>query len=178
MNRTPTVTPHASEAENLTRILGAAPRGQSATRYWRWLLAGVTIVLLVLTYEWMRSGQQQSAPLYRTEVVQRGDLTVTVSATGNVQPTNQVDVGSELSGIVESVLVEENDRVTHGQVLAQLDVSRLKDQMAKSQGALTAAQALVSQTIATVKEKRVNFERLQGVAARSHGAVSKSDLDA
>ncbi|HSE12176.1 MAG TPA: efflux RND transporter periplasmic adaptor subunit [Rudaea sp.] len=136
------------------------------------------MVLAIAGYALLRSGQRPSAPTYQTEIVQRGDLTVTVSATGNVQPTNQVEVGSELSGIIESVLVEENDRVTHGQVLAQLDVSRLKDQMAKSQGALTAAQALVSQTIATVKEKRVNFERLQGVAARSHGAVSKSDLDA
>jgi HlyD family secretion protein len=178
MNRTPTVTPHASETESLTRILGAAPRGHSVTRYWRWLLAGATIMLLVLTYEWMRSGQQQSTPLYRTEVVQRSDLTVTVSATGNVQPTNQVDVGSELSGIVESVLVEENDRVQHGQVLAQLDVSRLKDQIAKSQGAVTAAKAQVDQTVATVKEKRLAFERLKSVAALSHGGFpSKADLD-
>jgi HlyD family secretion protein len=178
MNRTPTVTPHPSETENLTRILGAVPRGQSVTRYWRWLLAGATVVLLVLTYGWMRSGQQQPAPLYRTEVVQRGDLTVTVSATGNVQPTNQVDVGSELSGIVESVFVEENDRVQHGQVLAQLDVSRLKDQIVKSQGAVTAAKAQVDQTVATVKEKRLAFERLKGVAALSHGGIpSKADLD-
>src|SRR5512146_2349269 len=163
--------------QDLNRILGAAPGRNRPAR--RWLVAaGVLVVLAIAGYALLRSGQRPSAPTYQTEIVQRGDLTVTVSATGNVQPTNQVEVGSELSGIIESVLVEENDRVTHGQVLAQLDVSRLKDQMAKSQGALTAAQALVSQTIATVKEKRVNFERLQGVAARSHGAVSKSDLDA
>jgi HlyD family secretion protein len=176
MNRS--VTPVASETENLNRILGAAPGGNSVRRYRGWLLAGVAIVLLALTYAWMRPGQQQSAPMYRSEAAQRGDLTVTVSATGNVQPTNQVDVGSELSGIVESVVVDENDHVQRGQVLAQLDVSRLKDQIAKSQGAVTAAKAQVDQTVATVKEKRLAFERLKGMAALSHGGIpSKADLD-
>jgi HlyD family secretion protein len=163
--------------QDLNKILGPAPgRNRAAAR---WLAAaGVLIVLAITSYVLLRSAQQPSAPTYRTEIVQRGDLTVTVSATGNVQPTNQVDVGSELSGIVESVFVEENIHVKRGQVLAQLDVSRLKDQIAKSQGALAAAKAQVDQTVATAKEKRLAFERLKGVAALSHGGIpSKADLD-
>lgn len=163
--------------QDLNKILGAAPSRNRASRQWL-AAAGVFVVLALTSYLLLRSGQQPSAPIYRTEIVQRGDLTVTVSATGNVQPTNQVDVGSELSGIVESVFVEENVHVKRGQVLAQLDVSRLKDQIAKSQGALAAAKAQVDQTVATVKEKRLAFERLKGVAALSHGGVpSKADLD-
>lgn len=175
MNRRTTIAPSTADAENLNKILGAAP---SVTRSRRWLVAGMVILLLLLGYVGIRTGQRQSAPTYRTEIVERGDLTVTVSATGNVQPTNQVDVGSELSGIIESVLVEENDHVRRNQVLAQLDVSRLKDQRAKSQGALAAAEAQVDQTLATVKEKRLAFDRLQRVAALSNGSIpSKADLD-
>lgn len=164
--------------DTLDRILNAAPGRTRVTRRWLWFGAGALMVILISAYALLRPGNQSSIPLYNTQIAQRGDLTVTVSATGNVQPTNQVDVGSELSGIIETVLVEENDRVKRDQVLAQLDVSRLKDQIAKSQGALAGAQAQVMQTMATVKEKRVNFQRLQGVATRSSGAVSKSDLDA
>ena len=170
--------PTATSGDEILHTILATSGRSRAARLWRWAAAGVLFALVVAAYVVLRPGHEQQAPLYKTELVQRGDLTVTVSATGNVQPTNEVDVGSELSGIIESVLVEENDRVKRGQVLAQLDVSRLRDQIAKSHGALTAAQALVSQTQATVKEKRVNLERLQGVATRSNGAVSKSDIDA
>lgn len=175
----PPSAPEAIRTGDLNRILGTAPSGSRVTRHWRWLVAGgAVLALLLLSYAWVRMGRQPSAPVYRTEVVQRGDLVVTVSATGNVQPTNQVDVGSELSGIIESVNVEENNRVQRGQVLAQLDVSRLKDQIAKSQGAVVAAQAQVDQTVVTVKEKRLAFERLKGIAALSHGGVpSRADLD-
>ena len=165
--------------QELKATLGLTPSGVSAPRRWRWLGAVAAIVLLIwLGYAWLHSGQQESAPAYRTQVVERGDLTVTVSATGNVQPTNQVEVGSELSGIVESVSVEENAHVRHGQVLAQLDVSRLKDQIAKSQGALTAAQAQVQQTVATVKEKKLAYDRLKRMATISKGGIpSQSDID-
>ena len=65
---------------------------------------------------------QAAGPRYTTEPATVGTLVVTVSATGNLQPTNKVDVGSELSGIVDEVLVDDNDRVKKGQVLARLDL--------------------------------------------------------
>ena len=168
----------AAGEEQLNRILGLTPQHRRLARPWLWAAVTALVAFVVAGYALLHSGRQTDEPLYRTELVQRGDLTVTVSATGNVQPTNKVDVGSELSGIVESVFVEENVHVKRGQVLAQLDVSRLKDQIAKSQGALAAAKAQVDQTVATVKEKRLAFERLKGVAALSHGGVpSKADLD-
>ena len=80
---------------------------------------------------------------YETEPVTRGDLTVTVSATGNLQPVNQVDVGSELSGTVDSVRVDDNDRIRKGQVLATLDTAKLRDQIIRSRAALASAEARV-----------------------------------
>ncbi len=63
---------------------------------------------------------------YDTKAVTRGELTVIVTATGTVQPTNKVDVSSELSGTVRKVLVDYNSNVKAGQILAELDTDKLK----------------------------------------------------
>jgi HlyD family secretion protein len=116
---------------------------------------------------------------YETEPVTRGDLTVTVSATGNLQPVNQVDVGSELSGTVDSVRVDDNDRIRKGQVLATLDTAKLRDQIIRSRAALASAEARVLQAEATQAEARANLARLQEVSRLSGGKVpAKAELAA
>ena len=100
-----------------------------------------------------------------------GNLVVAISASGPLQPTRSVDVGSELSGTLEAVLVNENDRVTKGQVLARLDTSKLEDAVVKSRAALAEAEA-------TVAEARANLNRLRRVAELSGGKVpAKSELE-
>jgi len=143
-----------------------------------WLLVLVTVAIAALAYYFLKSGGAAQQPSYKTEPVSRGDLTVKVSATGNLQPTNQVDVGSELSGIIETVRVEENDQVKKGQVLARLDISKLQDAVAKSRANLAQVQAQVLQAQATVAETRANLARLKQVAELSGGKVpAKSEMD-
>lgn len=122
---------------------------------------------------------QGNAVRYVTEEVTRGRLVVSVSATGNLQPTNQVDLGSELSGTVEQVMVEENDHVKRGQIVARLDLSKINDQVAKSRATVTASEASVAQAKATVAESRANLARLRHVAELSGGKVpSKTEMEA
>ena len=83
----------------------------------RWTGLRRAVVLLLLA----RCFRRPSRPL-RHRPGQPGDLTVTVSATGNLAPTNQVNVGSEESGLIDEVYVQNNDQVTKGQPLAQLDL--------------------------------------------------------
>src|SRR3546814_16422663 len=110
--------------------------------------------------------------------LERGDLTVTVSATGNLKPINQVDVGSEQSGLITDVYVDVNDRVTKGQVLARLDTSRLIDTVNQSRAALAAAEAGVGEAQATVAAPQSNLARPQQVYTLSGGKVpSKPELD-
>ena len=73
---------------------------------------------------------------YQTEEAKIGSLVVTISATGNLKPTNQIEVGSELSGIMDSVLVNENESVTRNQPLARLDTARLVDAVEQSKAVL------------------------------------------
>jgi HlyD family secretion protein len=117
-------------------------------------------------------------PRFETEQVTRGTLRVTVSATGNLAPTNKVDVGSELSGLVESVLVQENDRVKKGQVLAQLDISKLQDEITKSEAALASSQAKLAQAEATLNQDRISLDRDREVSRLSGGKVpSKTEME-
>lgn len=168
----------SSQKEELTKLLDSASGSGLLGRHTRWIAAAVLLALIGLGYWWMRSGNDASMPRYQTEEVKRGNLVVIVSATGKLQPTNQVDVGSELSGTIETVLVDDNDRVKKGQVLARLDISKLQDQVTKSRAALAAAQAQVLQTQATVEEARANLARLQQVAQLSGGKVpSKAELE-
>lgn len=170
--------PQITKQEEVTRLLGTARSAGFLGKYGPWLAAAGLITLAVLGYVFLRSDRKAETPRYQTEEVTRGNLVVTVSATGNLHPTNQVDVGSEISGTIESVLVDDNDRVKKGQVLARLDTSRLEDQVVKSRAALAAAEAQVLQTEATVVETRANLARLRQVAELSGGKVpSKAELD-
>jgi HlyD family secretion protein len=128
-------------------------------------------VVLVLLIIW--GTHNSSAPLqYQTAEVHRGALTVTVVATGNLQPTNQVDVGSELSGTIKSVVADFNDRVKVGQVLARLDTTKLEAQAAQSRAALATAQATVTQSVS-------DLARLRRVRELSGNKVpSAQDIDA
>ena len=88
-------------------------------------------------------------------------------------------MGSELSGIIETVDVDYNDRVKAGQVLARLDTSKLEAQVLKSRSALESSRARVRQAEATVRETRDQLARLQQVLEMSGGKVpSQRELDA
>ena len=103
------------------------------------------------------AGRPSRRPVVRHRGGARGTLIVLVSATGNLQPTNKVDVGSEVSGLVDTVLVDDNDHVTKGQVLARLDISKLRDAVVTAKAALASAEAGVLQAAATVQESKANL---------------------
>jgi len=151
MNADPS-PPHPDIAQTLK--LGAP----GARRHWRWLvLAGAAAAVGVIAAVYF-SGRGE-AIRYRTAKVERGGLTVIVTATGTLQPTNQVDVGSELSGIVKSVEVDFNDTVKIGQVLARLDTTKLKAQVVQSEAALSGARARVTEAEANEDETKRKLQR-------------------
>lgn len=145
-------------------------------RYPKRFLAAGAIAVLALAL--LLSGGKKGQGQFLTETVDNGPLVVTVSASGTLAPTKSVDVGSELSGTLESVLVQENEQVKKGQLLAQLDISKLKDQVVKSQAAVAAAEASVAQAVATVAEARASLSRMRQVAELSGGKVpAKTELE-
>ena len=79
-----------------------------------------------------RDAEARRGPQFQTETIERGTLDVKVVANGTLAPTLTVSIGSELSGTVAKVLVDINDQVRKGQVLLELDTSKLQDQIARS----------------------------------------------
>ena len=147
-------------------------------RGWLWAFLVLVLAVAVALYVLFPGGGEGEGGRYLTENAVVGNLTVSISASGTLQPTRSVDVGSELSGTLEAVLAEENDEVTKGQVIARLDTAKLRDAVAKSKAALAAAEAVVAQNAATVDETRATLERLRRVADLSGGKVpSKSELE-
>lgn len=142
-----------------------------------WIGGGILLLLIVAIAIFAGGSKAQQGQFVTTEVVV-DKLLVTASASGTLQPTKSVDVGSELSGTLASVLVQENDTVKKGQLLAQLDTAKLTDTVAKSQAALAAAEAGVALAQATVAESKAALARMQRVAELSGGKVpAKTELD-
>ncbi len=167
------MTPSTSSGASVAAVLaqGSARRRNSRVLWIGMALALVACGAIVVL---VRSRGEDSTGRYETATVSRGDLRVTVSATGTIEPTNQVEVGSELSGLIEAMTVDENDHVRKGQVLAQLDLSKLNDAITRSEAALASAEAKVLQARATAKESRAKVDRLRTVAKLSGGKVPSS----
>jgi HlyD family secretion protein len=155
----------------------------AARPLWRRPSLWIAIGLLALggagVYSWQARQAASAAPSYTSEPVGRGNLTLSVTANGTLQPTRSVSIGSELSGTVLRVAVDVNDRVKKGQVLVELDTAKLADQITRSRAAVASANARVAQAVATVKETQGNLARLEEVSRLSGGQVpSKTELDA
>lgn len=159
-------------SRTLREGLAASPAWQ---RYLKW--AAIAIVIIAAAYFTFGRGDSKTVT-YTTQDVVKGDLTVTVTATGNLEPRNQVEIGSELSGIVDDVNVDVNDEVKAGQVLAALNTTRLKAQVLQAESSLASAEARVLQADAGAKEARANYARLQKVRELSGNKLpSQQDMD-
>lgn len=133
------------------------------------------LVLVGILLWWFWPGKNGNTLQYETAGVQRGDLTVTVTATGVLQPLNQVDVGTEISGTVKTVLVDFNDRVVAGQVLARLDTDQLAAKLRQSQASLELARASVKENEATVLETRTKLRRAVDLEKKKLGTPEQVD---
>ena len=171
-----TMTGTTDNGAELDDFLGVQPPSRRG-RILKWGAIGVGVLLLLLLLSRCVFGSS-TAVSYATRPVERGDLTVTVSATGNLAPTNQVEVGSEISGLVTDVLVDDNARVSKGQLLARIDTSRLQDAINQSRAQLQAAQATVAEQQAGVKLAQASLARQLQVYKLSGGKVpSATELD-
>lgn len=109
---------------------------------------------------------------YRTAAVERGDLTKTVSASGTLQALVTVEVGSQISGQIKQVLVDFNDEVTKGQVMAVLDPQTYVSRVRQNQASVAASVAGLSQARANVAKAKADFDRAkflfdQGINAQA-----------
>lgn len=155
------------------------PGRQKGLKRWIFLILLMVIVVATVAIVIWKMMDKSNSVQYKTQKVERGNLIVIVTATGTLQPTNKVDVSSELSGIMKSVYVDYNDMVKVGQVLAKLDTSKIEAQVTQTKASLESAKARVLQAQATVTETSSRFSQLKRVWELSNNRMpSKAELDA
>ena len=108
---------------------------------------------------------------YMTQPLKRGTLEVTVSATGYLLPRERVLVGSEVSGTITEVRVDYNDRVTKGEVLAQIDRTKFQSNLVRMQAGLEAAKAQMHQAEAQLQLAQQNLSRDRKIRKESGGRL-------
>jgi HlyD family secretion protein len=167
----------SSETGDIQALLGVGTRRRFGRFGWRpvlWLAAAAALAVGVYVF-WSLNGSR-AAVTYVTEPVTRGNLTVLVTATGSAQPITQVNISSELSGTVRNVLVDYNTQVTTGQVLAELDMDKLKAAVDNARAKLAVSNAKVAEAAASILEKRALYERRLALAAKQAVSAEERDL--
>lgn len=168
--------PEAQSAEAIETALGLDGKGRGKQRrrgLWYGLLALVLLAAAAAGYQWYTAAAPKIS--YTTAPATLADLTVEVAATGTLQPLTQVDISSELSGVVRSVAVDENQQVRQGDVLAKLDTSKLEAQIERAQASAKAAAANLETAQVTLKENEQALARAAELARK--GMATQQALD-
>ncbi|PLP60437.1 efflux RND transporter periplasmic adaptor subunit [Mesorhizobium loti] len=150
--------------------------GATQQRRRGWLYAVLVALVIAAAFGGWRWYAGTPARIdYTTQAAARADLTVQVSATGTLQPLTQVDISSELSGIVRTVTVEENQQVNKGDVLAALDTTKLEVQIERAKASAKAAAAAVETAQVTLRESGQSLSRTSELTKR--GMATQQALD-
>lgn len=111
---------------------------------------------------------------YRTVVADRGDINVTISATGNPNAVVTVQVGSQISGTIQSLYADFNTKVKKGQIIARIDPEALQARVDQSQATLDAAKASVANSEAAVNKAQAAIQAAHATLTAAIANVTKS----
>lgn len=130
------------------------------------IFIGASIIALLIggafSYNYYQNTTQNSIKSYAVGEVQKGTISSVINATGTINPVNYVDVSTNIPGLLEKVLVKENQEVQKGQAIAYIDDSALK--------------ANVEAIEAMTNDRRNNYDRDE--VLYSAGAISAKEYDA
>lgn len=137
----------------------------------------IIFVIAILIYIFFPKSDSQKVE-YITSKVNSGDLKVVVSASGNIKPTNSVEIGIEVSGTIKEIFVDFNDEVKVGQVLAKIDTTKLEAQVESSRAALAIAKANQKESEVSLKNKKLLYDRTKKMFDNSGGKYpSQNEFD-
>ena len=160
-------------------------------RKWLWL---VIVLVSAAGLCWFLNQPVGSTFEYETSLVSRGDLAQVVTASGQLNPVVKVEVGSQISGIIEQLFVDFNSPVKEGQLLAQLDPAAYEANLIQAQGNLASvkaalelvqlnadrARALQADKLsakAEFEKAMADLHQAEAAVKISEGALKKADVD-
>lgn len=164
-----------TDAAGVAQTLGMSQTKNRRRFYLKWAAIVTAIIIIVIVAMQLLGDGDSQKVRYSTAKASRGALTVTVTATGTLQPVNQVDLGSEISGTIRTVRVDFNDRVKQGQVLATMNTDQLQARVNQASASLALAKAQVKEADATITETRNKLRRANEL--KKSGTFSQDELD-
>ncbi len=143
------------------------------TKWW----IGSLLVAALIGAAWylLQQPETAEAPAYSSAKLRRGDLSAVVSATGTLSPLNMVQVGSQVSGTIQRLSADFNDKVKQGQVIAQIDPAIFKAKRAEALATLQSAEAERDKAQVSVQDAKREFERQSDLFKKKLSAESLLD---
>lgn len=136
----------------------------------------ITVIVLIILYNIFKDSGPEF--LYTTVKGEKGNVASLVSATGKISATNEVLIGSQVSGTISAVFVEENDNVKKGDVLAIINPDTINQTIARYEAQLNSAKASLNSSKVQYNNKLINYNRLSEVYKVTGGkSPSKTELD-
>ena len=106
------------------------------------ILIAVAVVVVAGAGIWFFAGSPAKHKVtYATTTVSKGDISNSVTATGTIEPVTEVEVGTQVSGIIDKIYVDYNSVVTKGQLIAEMDRATLQSELASQQATYDGAKA-------------------------------------
>lgn len=139
------------------------------------LAAVVAVALGAGAWYFLQRDAGADTGTWRTVEVEQGDIRVAISATGTLSAISTVVVGSQISGQVTDVLVDFNDKVEKGQVIARIDPSTYQAQIEQGSAQIASARASLAQAQANLKNAELDYARKSELGGRQ--LVARSDVD-
>ena len=139
-----------------------------------WIIGLLCLLLLGIGYLYL-SSVQDSPIRFKTAAVERGTIARVVTAIGTVEPVLSVEVGSEVSGTIQSLQADFNSIVNAGDVIARIDPEPFQARLKQEQASLLSAQARLAQADAELSLKKRDLMRAK--ALLEQGFISQADLD-
>lgn len=139
------------------------------------VILALLIIGLILYFVLRNNG-----PVYEWVTVKttRGSVSSVVSATGTISATNEVLIGSQVSGTISAVFVEENDVVKKGDILAIINPETINQNIAKYEAQLNSAKASLNSSNVSYKTKKNDYERMYRLYKATNGrSPSETELD-
>jgi len=119
----------------------------------------VLILVLIVVWPLIGGGNKKKAVNYVTTTVSRDTIRNSVTATGSIEPVTEVEVGTQVSGIVSKLYVDYNSVVKKGQVIAELDKTNLESELNNAKANLTSAKSKLEYETANYKRYKTLYDK-------------------
>ena len=142
----------------------------------RWFVPVVLLALVALSAWWyLGRGETDDTGGYRTGAVERGEIRTAISATGTLSATATIEVGTQVSGTLQSVDVDFNDSVSKDQVIARIDPSTFQARLDQASASLSSTRAGLNEAQAVARNAELDYSRKADIVKRQLIARSEAD---